>query len=339
MEIRRVQITGGSSYVITLPKEWIRTMNIKKNDQLGINIQSDGALIINPKITQEQLQKIKEFNVSKISKPNYLLQLLIGAYISGYTSLKITSPTRMSTAVQNVIRSFTQLAIGPEVVEETDKSVTLKDLLNPMEMPLDRAIKRMYIIVKGMYEDTIRALQTNNKNLVGDVFSRDDDVDRLHWLVARQYNIILQNVSLAGKMDITIEMASTCFLISRIIERIGDHTVRIAQNISKLVYSDLNKQKIDRIIMASSLSLDIFNKSMGAFFKKDIKASNKTIESVAKLELLCEEINAIALKQKGIVAIYIGYVVESIKRIGEYAEDISENVINYLVMEEQKIPN
>lgn len=32
MEIRRVQITGGSSYVITLPKEWATSQNIKKND-------------------------------------------------------------------------------------------------------------------------------------------------------------------------------------------------------------------------------------------------------------------------------------------------------------------
>jgi phosphate uptake regulator len=331
MEIRRVQITGGSSYIITLPKEWIRTMNIKKNDQLGINIQSDGTLLLNSKITQEQLQRIKEFNVSNIQKPTYLLQLLVGAYISGYTSIKIISPSRMPTTIRNVIRSFTQLAIGPEVVEETDATVTLKDLLNPLEMPLDRTIKRMHIIVNGMYEDTIRALQTKDKNLAGEVLSRDDDVDRLHWLIARQYNIILQNVSLAGKMNITIGMTSTCFLISKIIERIGDHIVRISQNIPKLVDSDLNKQTMDCLLSASNLSLDIFNKSMGAFFKKDIKASNETMESVAKLELLCEEINAIALKQKGIVAINVGYVVESIRRIGEYAEDISENVINYLV--------
>lgn len=339
MEIRRVQITGGSSYVITLPKEWIRTMNIKKNDQLRINIQSDGTLVLNPKITQDQLHRIKEFNVSNITKPTYLLQLLIGAYISGFTSIKITSPSRMSTTVRNVIRSFTQLAIGPEVVEETDTFVALKDLLNPMEMPLDRTIKRMHIIVKAMYEDTMHALQTKDKNLAGAALSRDDDVDRLHWLVARQYNIILQNVSLAGKMEITIGMTSTCFLISRIIERIGDHVVRIAENVPKLVNSNLSKQTIDHIFSASKLSLDILNKSMGSFFKNDIKASNETMESVAKLELLCEEINAIALKQKGITAIYVGYVVESIRRIGEYAEDISENVINYLVTEEQKGTN
>ncbi len=335
MEIRRVQITGGSSYIITLPKDWIKSRNIKKNDPIGIYIQSDGTLLLTPKMTQEQLHKIKEFDVSRISKPTYLLQLLIGAYITGYSSIKITSPTRMSTAVRNVIRSFTQLAIGPEVIEETDTMVILKDLHNPTEMPLDKTIKRMHIIVKTMHEDVIRALKTNDNMLAEDVLSRDNDVDRLHWLVARQYNIILQNASLAEKMNITVGMASTCFLISRIIERIGDHIVRMAQNTSNLINSNLDRKIIEKILIASTLSLDIFDKSISSFFKKDIEASNETLESLVKLEKLCEEINALALQQKGIIAISTGYIIESIRRTGEYAEDISENVINYLVAEEQ----
>jgi phosphate uptake regulator len=335
MEIRRVQVTGGSSYIITLPKEWITSLNIKKNDPLGIHIQSDGTLLLSPKMTQEPLQKIKEFDVSKIAKPDYLLQLLIGAYIAGYSSIKITSPARMSTAIRNVIRSFTQLAIGPEVIEETETIVILKDLHNPTEMPLDRTIKRMHIIVKGMHEDAMRALQTNDTTLAEDVISRDNDVDRLHWLVARQYNILLQNASLTEKMNISIGMASTCFLISRIIERIGDHVVRIAQNTPNLIDSALDRKIMEKILAASMLSLDIFNKSISSFFKKDIKASNETLEALVKLETLCEEINTLALKQKGIVAISTGYIIESIRRIGEYAEDISENVINYLVGENQ----
>jgi phosphate uptake regulator len=335
MEIRRVQLTGGSSYIITLPKEWIKSLRIKKNDPLGIHVQSDGTLLLTPKITQEQLPKVKEFDVSRIPKPTYLLQLLIGAYIAGYTSLKITSPSRMSTATRNVIRSFTQLAIGPEVIEETDTSIILKDLHNPTEMPFDRTIKRMHIIVKGMNEDVIRALETKDKTLAEDVISRDNDIDRLHWFVARQYNILLQNASLTDKMNITIQMASTCFLISRIIERIGDHVVKIAQNTPNLIHSNLDRKIIQKILTANAQSLDIFNKSISSFFKKDIKASNETFESLVKLELLCEEINTLALQQKGIVAISIGYIIESIRRIGEYAEDISENVINYLVGEEQ----
>jgi phosphate uptake regulator len=335
MEIRRVQLTGGSSYIITLPKEWIKTLHIKKNDPLGITIQSDGTLLLTKKLTQEQLPRIKEFDAGKIPKPTYLLQQLIGAYVAGYTSLKITSPSRLSTAIRNVIRSFTQLAIGPEVIEETDTSVMLKDLLNPTEMPLDRTVKRMHIIVKGMLEDTMRALQTKDKTLANDVLSRDNDVDRLHWLVARQYNILLQNVSLAEKMDITIQLASTCFLISRIIERIGDHVERIAQHLPNLIDSKIDQKIIDQILSASTIALDIFNKSITSFFKKDLKASNETIDSVTKLETICEEINTLALHQKGSVALSIGYIIESTRRIGEYAEDISENVINYLVGEEQ----
>ena len=71
------------------------------------------------------------------------------------------------------------------------------------------------------------------------------------------------------------------------------------------------------------------------FFRKDIKATNENIEAVKSLRKSCEEINTIALKQKGDLAISIGYIIESIRRIGEYAEDISETVINFLIEEEK----
>ena len=335
MDIRRVQVTGGSSYVMTLPKEWIKSLKIKKNDPLGIHIQSDGTLLITPKMTQEHLQRLKEIDISQIAKQTYLLRRLIGAYIAGFTIIKINASARMPVAVRSVIRTFTQMAIGQEVVEETDTSITLKDLLNPTEMPFDRTIKRMHIIVKGMYEDSLRALQDKDKNLAVEASSRENEVDRLNWLVARQHNIILQNISLAEKMNITIGLASTCFMISRIIERIGDHTVKISENLPAVIDGTLDKKSMDRIIHAGNLSLEIFNNSITAFFRKDINACNDNIESVKKLEKLCVEINTLALKQQGPIALSVGYVVESIRRIGEYAENISETVMNFLIDQEK----
>ena len=323
-------MTGGSSYVITLPKEWVKSSNIKKNDPLGLLIQSDGTLLITTKMTQDQAERVKEFNVSDVTNQTYLLRRLIGAYISGYNCIKIKSSKRMPPDIRVIVRRFTQTTIGQEVVEETDTSIILKDLLNPTEMPFDKTIKRMHIIVKSMHEDAMHALENSDRKLAEDVVSRDNDVDRLHWLVARQHNIILRNVSLAEKMNVTTEISSTFALISRIIERIGDHEVRIAQNILKLVDNKANQEIFDHIHSASDLALDIFNKSVGSFYKKDIKASNENIESVKRLESLCEKINTLALQQKGVTAISVGYIVESIRRIGEYAEDISETAINYL---------
>ncbi len=333
MEVRRVQLTGGSSYILTLPKEWINSLKIQKNTPLGIHMQSDGTLLITPKMMQEQLQRTIEFDTTQTIEEMFFLRQLIGAYIAGYTIIKITSNKRISDTVHNVVRTFTQTAIGQEVVEETDNLISIKDLLNPIEMPFDRTIKRMYIIVKGMYEDTIRSFKEKNKNLCTEVVQRDTDIDRLHWLIARQHNIILRHVSLAEKMNITNSTSSTCFLISRIIERIGDHVVSIAENTSNLTKSTINPQIIDHILTASNQSLNLFNQSINSFFRKDIKNSNETIELVNALEDKCQEINTMVLDLKGSIALSVGYIVESIQRIGEYSQDISETVINYLIGE------
>ena len=150
MEIRRIQMTGGSSYIVTLPKEWIKKVNIQKNDPIGLISQSDGTLLLIPKINREQTQKIKEFDLSSIIDQDFLLRRLIGAYISGYNSIVLKSSKRMSPQAKMTVRKFTQNTIGQEIVEETDTKIVIKDILNPAEMPFERTIKRMHIIVKAV---------------------------------------------------------------------------------------------------------------------------------------------------------------------------------------------
>ena len=117
MEIRRVQITGGSSYVLTLPKEWIKSSKIKKNDPLGIQIQSDGTLLITSNMSHDQSQKIKEFDTTNLTNQDFLLRKLIGAYIAGYNSIIIKSTNRMNPQIKMAIRKFTQTTIGQEIVD------------------------------------------------------------------------------------------------------------------------------------------------------------------------------------------------------------------------------
>jgi len=333
MEIRKVQMTGGSSFIITLPKEWIKSANIKKNDPLGLSRQSDGTLIISSKMNRKQIPRNQEFIVYKNTNQNYLLRKLIGSYISGFKSIKITSKDRITPTMRATVRKFTQTTIGQEVVEETPESIILKDLLNPAEMPFNRTIKRMHIMVKAMYEDSMQGLKNRDKKLTEDVLKRDNEIDRLHWLVARQHNIILQDINFAEKMETNARIATTSFLISRIIERIGDHVIKIADNIINIIDLKLDNKLIEKLDEASKISMEVFGKSIGSFSKKDIKEANENIENVKVLDKKCKEINTYAIKQEPEIAISIGYIVESIRRIGEYAEDISENVINYLVSE------
>jgi len=328
-------VTGGASFVVTLPKDWAESQKIKKNDPIGLTVQPDGTLLVTKKITEEPLLRTKEIDSSTIADPAFLFRILIGSYITGFTTIRITAKQRFPPFVRSVVRDFTQMTIGQEVVEETETNVTIKDLLNPSEMPFDNTIKRMYVIVKTMHEDAITALETHNKTLAQDVVNRDMDADRLNWLIARQTNMIMQNTSLSRKMGISPGMAMNYCMLSRIIERIGDHAVRIAENSLPIIDGDVDKKIIGAIKKSSAQSLEIFDRSIISFFNADMREAHKNIESIGALENICGDINNMVLKQDTIAAVSIGYIVESIRRAGEYAGDISETVINLLVEDEQ----
>jgi phosphate uptake regulator len=330
IEVRKVQKTGGSSYIVSLPKVWIDKHGVKKNDSLGILSQPDGNLLITPQIDNEKNIKTKEIIVDDYKDRDFLFRVLIGAYIMGFSRIVLKSSRKFEPSVRDAIIGFTQIAIGPEIVEESNNLIVIKDLLNPKEMPFDKTIKRMYILVQGMHEDSINALEAGDKELAREVIKRDNDVDRLHWLIGRQSHIVLRDIILSQKMGITLEQASHYQQMSRFLERIGDHASKIAKNVLLLIEHELDINLKEEIKEISKASLDLLNKSLDAWLQKSITLANENIEEIKELLATTEQIS-LNTTSSAEISIAIGYIIESIRRTAEYSGDISEIIINTLV--------
>ena len=330
IETRKVQKTGGSSYIISLPKVWIDKHGVENHDTLGILSQPDGNLLITPQIDTEKMIKIKEIIVDNFKDGNYLFRVLIGAYIMGFSKIVIKSSKKFEPFIRDCIANFTQIAIGPEVVEESNNFIVIKDLLNPTEMPFEKTIKRIYILVTDMHIDAIKSFETGDTDLAKEVIKRDNDVDRLHWLIGRQSHIVLRDIILCQKMGLTLEQANHFQQISRFLERVGDHAVRIAKNVLLIDYKKIEKDLIKNILKASELSLELLNRSLDAWLQKNILLANENIERIKELISTTEKISLNTTNSVEF-SIAIGYIIESIRRTGEYAGDISEIIINNLV--------
>jgi phosphate uptake regulator len=303
---------------------------VQKNDTLGILSQPDGNLLITLQIDSEKILKTKEIDVDDIEDENFLFRILIGAYIMGFSRIEIKSSRKIETSIRECIKNFTQIAIGPEIVEESNNYILIKDLVNPKEMPFEKTIRRMYILVQSMHEDAIIALKQGDQKLAEEIIKRDDDVDRLHWLVGRQSHIVLRDIILCQKLGITLEQASHFHLMSKFLERIGDHAVKIAKNLLKIDYTLIEKEILDEISMSSELSLELLIRSLDAWLQKNISLANETIELIKTLILNTEKINFNSNNDTE-SSIALGYIIESIRRVAEYSGDISEIIINDLV--------
>jgi len=328
IEARKVQKTGGSSFIISLPIEWIKKHGIEAKDTIGVLSQPDGNLLITPYMSSEKNIKEKIFDIEEIKDPDFLFRLLIGAYIMGYTVIKVISSRKFNSEIKETVRGFSKITIGTEIEEESANYIKIKDLVDPTEMPFGKTIKRMYILANSMHEDALKALETGDKTLAKKVIENDDDIDRLNWLVERQAHIVLRDIILCQKLDITLEDASNFKFISRFLERIGDHAVKIAKNVILIDYQKIDKELYNNIMKASEISLELLNMSLDAWLQKDLNLANENIESIKKLTNAC---NTIKINPNSEYLVEIGFIIESIRRTGEYSSDISEIIINNLI--------
>jgi phosphate uptake regulator len=331
-------MTGGSSYVVSLPKNWVKGCGVGKNDPVGLIVQQDGTLLITSRITDREVERTKRFDIGSFDGPVFLFRCLIGAYVSGFDFIEVHGAGELPIYAKETVRKFTKATIGPEIVDESKGNIVMKDILNPVEMSLSQTIRRMNTLVRGMHEDVVRALVSREegaREMISDVLERDDEVDRLYWLTMRQTNMIAKNWKIAEMMGISPNESVYYFRVSRIIERIGDHASTIASNSIDIMDKKLDKELLSAIGAASSLSLKIFAGAMDAFFKKDLKGANDNMESIERLEKACNDVNHMIFQQKGALALSLGRIVESIRRTGEYSGDISEHVINFIIDAEE----
>jgi phosphate uptake regulator len=330
VESRKVQITGGSTYIVSLPKPWVKDMGIKAGDPIWMNPLQDGALILSPNIKGEKTSRNKVLEIEDENE-EHLVRKLVGLYIAGFNTIEIKSKKRIKPEINRTIRDFIKMVVGPEIIEESNRVIVLQDLIDPAEFSQKKGLRRMYLLVKSMHIDALQALKTRDKNLAKDIIVRDGDVDRLDWMIAKQYNLILNDAEIARTIGVRSEESLNLMLISRIIERIGDHASKISENILLLDGNNIGEKIVKDITNESEISLEILDMSMNAFFSRNLDEANDAIDLGVKLNRVSDSLMRRIRDQEGEVVVSLSSIIESVRRTGLYATDISEIAINYIL--------
>jgi phosphate uptake regulator len=116
-------------------------------------------------------------------------------------------------------------------------------------------------------------------------------------------------------------------LIAKSIERTADHATKIAENIISLK-NPIGPELLERINKLSDLAISMFESSVEALFRHDYGLAENVIEKTAEIYSLEKEavLSSNAVNIKGIPNLRL--LIESIRRTAEYANDISEVVLN-----------
>jgi phosphate uptake regulator len=334
-ETRKLQYTGGSSYIVSLPKKWIQDLGLKQGDHVVIMRQGNSTLQIAPaskRVAKEQKEATIE--VSKDNNPYFIARKLIALYFVGFNVINIVpKDDRLLVDQREVIKSIVRrVLMGTEIIAESATGITLQVLINLLDLSVDAAFKRMLLIAKSMYRDMLLALKENNVELAGEVVKSDDEVDRFSFYIVRQLKIAIKNEHLLK--EIGLEEPRNCLgyrLIAKSVERVADHAVIIAKDVIEM-RRPLNREVVDKISAMSYFALEVLDDACLSMFKRDYEAADRAIEKSRKIDEMEKAIMRAVSKPRDINELYrIKLITENIRRVAEYASDIAEIVLNMTV--------
>src|SRR5262245_2658161 len=334
-ETRKLQYTGGSSYIVSLPKKWIQDLGLKQGDHVVIMRQANSVLQIAPaskRLTKEQREATIE--VGKDNNPYFIARKLIALYFLGYNVITIVpKEDRLLAEQREVIKNIVRrVLMGTEIIADSATGITLQVLINLLDLSVDAAFKRMLLIAKSMYRDTLLALKENNVELAEEVVRSDDEVDRFSFYIVRQLKIAIKNEHLLK--EIGLEEPRNCLgyrLIAKSVERVADHAVIIAKDVMGNPHP-LNKDVVDKVASMSYFALEVLDDACLSMFKRDYEAADRAIEKSRRIDEMEKTILRLVSKPRDVNELYrIRLITENIRRVAEYASDIAEIVLNMTV--------
>ena len=332
-ETRKIQFTGKSSYIVSLPKHWIQDMGIKRGDQVKISRHGSSALQIYPPNHQTRTIQVEDatFEIEPEEDTTSIVRKLISLYFLGFKIINVKPKVgRLKPAQRTAIKdAVKRMLMGTEIISDSTSGITIQVLVNLLELSVDGAFKRMIHLAKSMLSDAILAVKESNFELANEVIKTDDEVDRFGFYIIRQLKIAIQNEHMLKEMGFSNSRDCLGYrLVVKNIERTGDHAVLIANDLIEFK-KPIRKEILEKIQEINDFAVGVLDDACLALFKGDYGQAEKTIKKSNDITKIEKKIlNATKSLRDDEEVYLIRRMVENLKRIAEYASDIAEIVLN-----------
>jgi len=320
-ELRKVQRTPTGTFFVCLPKSWAEQHGLRKGTLVALD-ETDGKLLIDPKYNAEQLPRVATLNAGP-----YLRREIISRYLLGFDIIRIEAKERIDFDFRNVVKTAVASLIGLEIVEEIYSQIVLQCLLEPSGFPPEKILRRNYAIVAGMNRDAANSFIDGDLQLAKSVIARDDESNRLYFLLVRILRTIIQNPSLSEKLGITPIDCVDYRLAASLIEAIGDACVQVAAKTIELDGGKLSEELRKLLVGLQAICYEAHEQALKSFVNKDIALAENVRNIHEKIETIFADIEKVAKDQPLEVMPQILAASSFLRQIYEHSVDLADLVV------------
>lgn len=323
--VRRVQFTGRSTYVISIPKDWARSIGLTKGSKVFIEIMPDNSLRVRPEPRIAEVKLTKIVDLSAGLDVNTAMREIVGAYIAGFETFKINFNSRTVEASKKLRSLIDSKLANLVVVDESENSVTYRVVGPPKPLTARDATSWLSRLVSNMISDLVKGISEGNPNALEAVRERDDLVDKAYIMATRQLVRTLMGEVTLDAIGLTSQAEAIHYYHAfKTLERIADHLSNIAIEAKKII------EKSGRIETSIVKLVEEVTTTMKTVFEALVKLDMDTARSVAlQIEVLKTKLGELAMSVTNLENnIAYNNMIISIGRLLAYSLDLAEIVFD-----------
>jgi phosphate uptake regulator len=328
MELRKLQVTGGSTHVVSLPKKWVDRNGLRRSDTVAIHEEPDGSLLLIPRSEGRPEPRRITIQLPASAGPDEVTRRLVGAYVAGADEVIVRSAGKMAGPVRERVMALARDLVGVEVVEEGPGVVTLQDLVGIADLDLRKSLQRMHRIARMMYDDALVALQKADGAAATAIVRRDDELDRLLWMVSKQMHALLERPRLAARLNVRPAEALNLFLAARSLERIGDHAAKMAQNVVDLGARVPPKKVLADVTAQAEVVRALWEEAFTSLRRQDFEQASRAADLGEQAARWRSGFLATVQALDPAIVAPVVLIADSLDRTRGYAVDLAECAMN-----------
>ncbi|MBN2566658.1 phosphate uptake regulator PhoU [Candidatus Woesearchaeota archaeon] len=261
METRRIIGFGRNSYVVSVPKEWISRNRLGKKDVLSVEMPESGELIFTA-VGEEAPSEGKEIVIELDDKDGYRVSReLVSAYIANYDLFRIVG--RRTPELTEGIRRAIEGLMAVETIEQSSKHILAKSYLSVRETKLHDMLRRIDIVIRSMFQDTLACKDAADAKSVWD---RDFDINKLSFLIFRLVRGAMADQRIARTLGLRFTDLYDIDHVTSNLEKLADNIKSVAEFKVHMPLPLAKRRSFDRALKdAERLYLD----TMAAYYKRD----------------------------------------------------------------------
>lgn len=276
METRKLQLIGGSSYMVSLPKEWVKANKLSQGDEIILEVE-DKVITLYPKGFKDDL-KVSRVVIEDLRRydEKFLRRFIYALYIQGIDEILITDKNlnpRLIAKISEIVKSL----IGIEIIDASDK-VVLR-CLTVTDFDVYGVVRRMTQIVLTMIQTILDAMAKNDSSALREIRNLEIDSDRLYLLAVRQEHRLVREFSSPARWN-ELRLILGIRTVAKLIEEILDNF----ENFSNYVAELKDTKEKDILVKFLKDLCNAFEMTSRAYFNSDLELSEDSIQLLEEIE-------------------------------------------------------